>query len=88
MTRKKKTLTEKVEDAGNAIENAVTAVIYCGHINKQSYNKENELEDVACTREKGHAGDHSAEVEGKEVAWSDAAGKPARSNKYEKVSGH
>ena len=70
---------EKSFDFSNVgIKNAAISVTRCGHINKQSFNAKNELEDVACTREKGHAGDHTAELNGKEVAWSDAAGKPAR----------
>lgn len=32
----------------------------CGHINKHSYNTRGKLEDLSCTLEKGHDGDHSA----------------------------
>jgi hypothetical protein len=86
MPKKKKTLLQETEEkieeeiraAGKTVKNVVTAIAYCGHINKQYHNQDNELEDLACTLEKGHAGEHSAEVEGRLNAWSDAAGKPAR----------
>lgn len=67
----KKTVAEKVN-------NFVASLANCGHINKQSYNANNELEDLYCTLEKGHEGDHGAELDGKRVFWSDAAGTPAR----------
>jgi hypothetical protein len=32
----------------------------CGHVNKQFYGVNGKLEDLACTREAGHKGDHFA----------------------------
>ena len=34
--------------------------VKCGHINKQHYNVQGRLEDLACTLPKGHSGDHYA----------------------------
>ena len=72
---KKQTL---LQETGKTAKNIVTAIVACGHINRQHHNENNELEDLACTLEKGHAGDHSAEVDGKPVSWSNAAGTAAR----------
>jgi hypothetical protein len=74
----KQTPAEKVV---KAVENAAISIVSCGHINRQHHNTENELEDLACTLEKGHAGDHSAEVDGRPVSWSNAAGTPVRQHK-------
>lgn len=66
-----KTVSEKVGDF-------VTTLTSCGHVNKQSYNENNELEDLFCTLDKGHKGDHSATLNEKKVYWADAAGIPVR----------
>lgn len=71
---KKKTTQDTGEKIVTAVENAVTAIVACGHINRQHHNDDNILEDLACTLDKGHAGDHA---NGK-ARWSDAAGTPAR----------
>jgi hypothetical protein len=86
MPKKKKTLLQETEEkieeeiraASMTVKNVATAIVSCGHINKQYHNQENELEDLACTLKKGHPGDHSAEVDGRVNSWSDAAGKLAR----------
>lgn len=64
--------------AAKAVSNVVASIVGCGHVNKQSFNASNELEDLYCTLGKGHTGDHSAELDGKQVFWNDAAGTPAR----------
>jgi hypothetical protein len=79
LQRTEEKIEEEIREAAKLTKNAVASVTHCGHINKQSYNADNELEDVVCTREKGHAGDHTAEVDGKEIAWNDAAGRPVKS---------
>lgn len=80
MPKKKKTEEQgTVEKAVKAVENTVTAIVACGHINRQHHNADGVLEDLACTLDKGHKGDHSAKVENEiSVNWSDAAGAPAR----------
>lgn len=35
----------------------------CSHINKQFYNSKGVLEDLTCTLEEGHDGDHSATIQ-------------------------
>jgi hypothetical protein len=67
----KQTPAEKVV---KAVENVAISIVSCGHINRQYHNAENALEDLACTLEKGHKGDHNNGVN----YWSDAAGTPAR----------
>lgn len=67
---------EERKPFGEQVGDFVASIGSCGHVNKQSHNKDNELEDLACTLDKGHAGDHSAELDGKQTFWSDAAGKP------------
>jgi hypothetical protein len=69
------------EKVVTAVKNVATAIIACGHINRQHHNADNELEDLACTLDKGHKGAHSAEVDSKPVFWSDAAGTPVKKNK-------
>jgi hypothetical protein len=82
--RTKKTITvETVEvpEPKTVIEQVgdfVTSLTACGHINRQSYNENNDLEDLYCTLPINHEGDHSAELNGKQVHWADAAGKPTR----------
>jgi hypothetical protein len=61
-----------------AVKNVAAAIVACGHINRQHHNQENVLEDLACTLDKGHKGDHSARIDDKPVYWSDAAGKPVK----------
>jgi hypothetical protein len=75
---------KKSEPKQNLVENVAISIVGCGHINKHYYNPDNELEDLACTLEKGHKGDHSNGVN----FWSDAAGTLARKHAYEKTSGH
>ncbi len=74
----KQSAAEKVV---KAVENTVVSIVSCGHINRQHHNPDNALEDLACTLDKGHKGDHSASVEDRPVFWSDAAGTPARRHK-------
>jgi hypothetical protein len=75
MPNKKKKIEQPTEDRKAEEEQQTRS---CGHINKQYHNAQNELEDLACSLPKGHGGDHLAVVDGKSIAWSDAAGTPAR----------
>lgn len=73
-------IENEIREASKVVKNVATAIVACGHINRQYHNAENELEDLACTLPKGHAGDHYAEVDGKPNFWADAAGIPARTH--------
>ena len=74
--KKKKKVSEY--EAPNAVEEIVNAVLHCGHINRQYYNPDGVLEDLACTLDKGHKGAHETDYPGGRTAWSDAAGTPTR----------
>ena len=80
MPKKKKTENQGTGDkVVTAVKNVATAIVACGHINRQHHNADGELQDLACSLDKGHKGDHSAKIEDdKQVFWSDAAGTPAR----------
>lgn len=55
----------------------------CGHINKQFVNTEGELEDLACSLDDGHAGDHQAEY----IALREFSGVKNPSVKYKVFGG-
>lgn len=65
----KKTIAEKVEDF-------VASIGACGHQNKHYTDG-----DLFCTLDQGHKGDHSAELDGRQTFWSDAAGTPVHRHK-------
>ena len=78
MPKKRVKKTPEEYEAPNVVEEIVNAVLHCGHINRQYYNPDGALEDLACTLDKGHKGDHEADYPGGRAAWSDAAGTPTR----------
>lgn len=61
-TKKKELATENEMPVEEVVEEEQKAAT-CGHINKQAFNTDGLLEDLACTLPAGHEGDHSAKTQ-------------------------
>ena len=61
MPKKTETITEEQAAIVEDVKEKYIAPQKCGHVNKHYKNMDGELEDLKCTLEKGHAGDHSAD---------------------------
>jgi hypothetical protein len=78
-SEEKSPVAEAVEAVKKVFEPAA-----CGHVNKQHYNTDGKLQDLACTLPDGHIGDHQAlckKLSGEPQ--TDEKGRVVKSNYYE-----